>query len=337
MWSVELQPERPHRPILPLYYTPSTHILSRHLDFSVYLWVNGFVNVNVSCKYCDRKFKRSKGRYNEALKQGWDQYCSPKCLSAARVQSKKCICDNPLCRKAFLRQQKEFTKSKLHFCGLSCRASYHNALRHNFTKLKRCQNEGCKNFVIKDKRSNYCSRECVDVSRRGRTKYSSEIVVDEIRKFFKINNRIPTRNELGFLNRLARRFFGTWNKAIIAAGFNPNPVRFANHFVAKDGHPCDSLSEKIVDDWLSTHKIPHEVKVKYPWNNGMSADFKIGEYYVEFFGLVGQLKNYDRLMKIKLQKIKEYNLKLISIYLSDIFPKNKLESKLVIANITRRS
>jgi hypothetical protein len=134
----------------------------------------------------------------------------------------------------------------------------------------------------------------------------------------------------------ARLAFGTWNQAIIAAGFNPNPVRFANHFVANDGHKCDSLSEKIVDDWLSSQNIPHEIKVKYPWNNGMSADFKIGEYYIELFGLTGQLKRYDQLMKIKLLKIKEYNLKLISIYLSDIFPKNKLASKLAVANITRR-
>jgi len=60
----------------------------------------------------------------------------------------------------------------------------------------------------------------------------------------------------------------------------------------------------------------------------MSADFKIGDYWVEFFGLAGQLKSYDQLMKIKLKMVKEYKLNLISLYLSDLFPNNHLKEKL---------
>lgn len=136
------------------------------------------------------------------------------------------------------------------------------------------------------------------------------------------------KKDLWKLNRLTRKFFGTWNGAIKAAGYEPNPVRFAKQFTANDGHRCDSLSEKIVDDWLYARKINHEIKVKYPWNNGMSADFKVGDCWIELFGLVGQLETYDRLMKIKLEKIQQNHLKLISIYLSDLFPKNHLEDKL---------
>ena len=62
----------------------------------------------------------------------------------------------------------------------------------------------------------------------------------------------------------------------------------------------------------------------------MSADFKVGEYWIEMFGLCGQLKKYDYLMSTKLERIKEYKLNLISLYLSDIFPTNHLESKLSI-------
>ena len=60
----------------------------------------------------------------------------------------------------------------------------------------------------------------------------------------------------------------------------------------------------------------------------MSADFKVGNYWIELFGLTGQLKTYDRLMKIKLEKVKKYHLQLISLYLSDLFPKNHLDRKL---------
>jgi small nuclear ribonucleoprotein (snRNP)-like protein len=62
----------------------------------------------------------------------------------------------------------------------------------------------------------------------------------------------------------------------------------------------------------------------------MSADFKVGEYWIELFGLCGQLKDYDKLMKIKLQKVKENKLNLISLFLGDLFPNNHLEEKLTL-------
>ena len=151
-----------------------------------------------------------------------------------------------------------------------------------------------------------------------------------IQKFQQDKGRIPTKAELGHLNRPARNNFGTWNNLIKVAGFTPNEVIFSKKFTANDGHICDSLSEKIVDDWLSARKIEHQTQVKYPWNNGMSTDFKVGEYWVELFGLTGQLKKHDSLMRTKLQLIKHYNLKLISLYLSDLFPTNRLEEKLSI-------
>lgn len=285
------------------------------------------MDVSTNCDNCGTKFNRLKRQYNEAIKYGWKQYCSAKCQSEAKKSSLVCICANPLCQKKFLRQKSEFEKSELHFCSHSCCATYSNAINHTM-RLKKCFRLDCNKYVHLDKRSKYCSRRCANCVRRGKTKYSPELVTIKIKKFFKQNSRLPTKRDLSFLYRLTRRFFGTWNEAIEAAGFEPNLVRFSRHFVANDGHPCDSLSEKIIDDWLFARKIPHEVKVKYPWDNGMSADFKIGEYWIELFGLTGQLKSYDRLMKIKLEKIKEYRLNLISIYLGDLFPSNRLGKKL---------
>ena len=56
----------------------------------------------------------------------------------------------------------------------------------------------------------------------------------------------------------------------------------------------------------------------------MTADFKINDTYVEFFGLQGQLEKYDKLVKEKKAFWKEKNLKVIKIYPNDLFPKNKL-------------
>ncbi len=197
--------------------------------------------------------------------------------------------------------------------------------RRNRKKRKPfCANPNCSRQIGIDSKR-YCSPQCRhETSRIQDEKY----VIQKIGDFFNKHGRIPVKRESVSLYGRARLAFGSWNGAIKAAGFEPNPVRFSKHFVANDGHPCDSLSEKIIDDWLFARKISHEVKVKYPWRNGMSVDFKVKNYWIELFGLTGQLKTYDRLMKIKLEKANEYHLDIISIYLSDLFPKNHLEEKL---------
>lgn len=85
--------------------------------------------------------------------------------------------------------------------------------------------------------------------------------------------------------------------------------------------------QKIIDDWLTARKIVHERNIPY-LNTRFTADFKIGDILVEFFGLHGQLKRYDFLMQKKLRLIKKYKLKLISLYPEDIFPSVKLQEKL---------
>ena len=40
---------------------------------------------------------------------------------------------------------------------------------------------------------------------------------------------------MGDLQRSKKKIFSTWNKAVIAAGFKPNPVKFANKYIAEDG------------------------------------------------------------------------------------------------------
>ncbi len=156
------------------------------------------------------------------------------------------------------------------------------------------------------------------------TPYSKEILLSMIREFVKLNGRIPTKRELGIYRQILL-YFGTWNKAIKEAGFSTNPVLFANKYIANDGHKCDSLSEKIIDDWLSARNILHERHVRY-FDTKYTADFKVNDIYIEFFGLHGQLRSYDKLMKKKLDILRVNKMKFISIYPTDIFPKSKLDS-----------
>ncbi len=174
-----------------------------------------------------------------------------------------------------------------------------------------------------------------DACRRGgrnapykfKIKYTRNQLINEIKAFRKKVGRIPTKREFYNHWQPFRRVFGSWNKAILASGFKPNPVLFAKRWLAKDGHICNSLSEKIIDDFLTRNNIQHLKDVYYPNQRKFSADFVVkGKYWVEFVGLKGVLKRYDRLFKRKTLLAKKNGIKIIELYPSDLFPKEKLTS-----------
>ena len=170
----------------------------------------------------------------------------------------------------------------------------------------------------------YCSLSCIPVRK---SKYTKRTILADILSFVRDYGRIPTKRELNRLYREARKNFGTWNKAIEKAGFNPNPVMFASKFVSKDGHKCDSMAERIIDDWFYSRKTKHERNFPYPGNQGLKVDFRIGSFWIGFFGLSGEHKRYDQLKRKKIRLAKKLGLNLVSIYPKDLFPKSKLSEK----------
>lgn len=236
----------------------------------------------------------------------------------------KCNCSE--CRKAIVKRNLDFLKGTLHFCSHRCRAIYYNHKKRTLFP-RPCLRSGCSNLVTaQDRSKKYCSQQCANRDRLSR--YNPEVVIENIRLFALRMGRIPTKIELSALYRVSRQYFGTWNKAIMAAGYFPNPVMFANKHTAKDGHQCDSLAEKIVDDWLFAHKVKHKIHILYPWNNGMKCDFWVNGIWVEVFGLSGQNAVYDNLKEKKFSLIRKYRLKLISISLNDVY-RGGLERKLI--------
>ena len=153
--------------------------------------------------------------------------------------------------------------------------------------------------------------------------YSNEELIEKIKKFYQENQRIPLKREFNSL-RIFRERFGSWNRAIRIAGFDPNPILFSKRFIAKDNHICDSFTERIIDDWFYEHRIAHDRNFKYG-KTKMTADFFIQpNIIVEFFGLAGVQKDYDEILARKREFCKNRNLRLIEIYPKDIFPKNNL-------------
>src|SRR3989344_3156005 len=211
--------------------------------------------IDVACSYCRKNFPRKKGQFNEAQKFGWKQYCSAKCQFIARLAGENKICQN--CNKEVWRTPRDINNNLTgrFFCSHSCSAKFNNHLRVlDKEPLKICKAENCNNLV-KDRLCLYCYRKCgSSIRKRAREEVMAE-VINSIKKFLGLNGRTPVKKEKYDMYKKARNMFGTWNKAIEAAGYKPNPVMFANKYTATDGHQCDSMAEMMVDDWLHSRGI----------------------------------------------------------------------------------
>lgn len=226
------------------------------------------------------------------------------------------VCENPKCQKFY--KGRIDPRCKHNYCSHSCAVTVNNKTHpRNPGEIRVCAYCG-KNFKSREK---YCCLKCNNLG----SSVPKSTLLDSIKEFVKLNGRIPYKWELGNYNA-ARGRFGTWNNAIKAAGFIPNPVMFAKKYIAKDGDKCDSLAEKIIDDYLSKRNIKHIRNFPYPGNMGFTVDFKVGKNWVEFFGLSGQLKKYDELKRKKIALAKEFGLDLIKIYPKDLFISNNLSN-----------
>lgn len=229
------------------------------------------------------------------------------------------------CKIGIKKTKTDYSKAQLHFCSHHCRATFYN--RNRRTLFPRpCRRVRCNQLVTTlDRNKMYCSQLCANLNRHSQ--YTPESIKSCIQKFVSDYNRIPIKSEINYLYRMARVYYGTWNQAIVSAGFEPNPVKFSMHHIAKDGHKCDSLAERIVDDWLYNRNIKHEIHVYYPWNNRMKCDFKVDTFWIEIFGLATQDQKYDLLKKKKLRFVRQYGLRLINLTLKDVYRGN-LDNKL---------
>ena len=276
--------------------------------------------VTVKCGWCKKEYKKNVYHYFENQALGHKSFCSPGCLATSRLRRKTVACENPKCQKRFERPIGHI--SPHNYCSHHCAASITNLSRSK--KVRICRNLKCQREFYGYRKD--CSPKCVP---KTQPKYSKEDLLDKIKKFYSQHKRIPVKREFYSLWQPYRRVFGRWNIAIQEAGFTSNAERFARKYTAKDGHICDSLSEKIIDNWLTSHKLLHEHGIYYPNQTKFKTDFLVkNKYWIEFPGLLGQLKRYDELYKKKMKLAKNLEIKIIEVLPQDIFPKNKLDSKL---------
>lgn len=225
----------------------------------------------------------------------------------------------------------EFTRqpndiSAHNYCSRSCAAQVNN---RRFPKRIRLPTAclSCGNTFKRD--GKYCSRKCGYLAR---TRFTAKEVLKLIRLAHKELKRVPVRRELRNISEAGRKHFGSWNDTILAAGLKPH--RSHGHRMykrmnakASDGHLCDSISEAIIDNWLTKRGIVHLKGTRYPDTN-FRADWVIGNTFVEYFGLLKDSPRYDREVRRKRNFCKKQSIKLVEIYPTDLYPKIALENKL---------
>lgn len=154
-------------------------------------------------------------------------------------------------------------------------------------------------------------------------------------------------NDYSLINALSRTFSGTWYKAkygswfktLIATNILDSESRetfYGTMTLSLDGHECRSLAEKTIDDWLFMNKIKHSIEPYYPLDSELNpsgllrADWKVGKYFIEYFGLMSKEEYKNKTVK-KIKLCKKNNIKLISLFPEDLLSLGK-KLKLLTSN-----
>jgi hypothetical protein len=265
-------------------------------------------SINVNCKSCNFEFSIVRSVFKKSTTKNF--FCGHSC--SAKYSNRN-------------RQHTEITKAKI---TESLKKNAENKLGFQPKEQKFCS--WCKSAIPeKSLAFLFCSKNC-KVLYFDSISYNKEQVLEEIKKFFNEHSVTPSSKTNIILGNAAKRHYGSWNNAIEASGL-PKNTQWMNrkNLKCKDGHKADSISEMLIDNWLFENEIPHERAKSYP-SAKCNSDFYLTtrDVYVEYFGLYGAHKNYDAKVELKRQICKEQNLKLIELFPSDLYPKNKLKYKI---------
>ncbi len=92
-----------------------------------------------------------------------------------------------------------------------------------------------------------------------------------------------------------RESFGDWATFLNAAELLESAPRGKGGYrsIATDGHLCLSLGERAICEFLTKNGFIHEKEPSYPIHDlnpsgGMRADFRVGDVYIEFAGMLSE-------------------------------------------------
>lgn len=111
----------------------------------------------------------------------------------------------------------------------------------------------------------------------------------------------------------ARRVYGEPGEAY-APPLSPPPKERELMRSCADGHKARSRDEVVIDDWLHARGILHE---REPKLKGMRPDWRVGDVYIEYWGMANQ-QGYDARREEKLALYRKRRLKLIELFPEDL-------------------
>lgn len=118
---------------------------------------------------------------------------------------------------------------------------------------------------------------------------------------------------------------GSWIEVLRTTGIVPDAWRPARgtYCIAADGHPCRSLAERTIDDWLSRHGVEHQIEPPWPRHPELNthgrrrADWQLPDgTYVEYAGLTSE--DYLAKIQAKQQLAQHTGIRLIVITPPDL-------------------
>ena len=313
--------------------------------------------MSVTCANCGKSFSRTRKKFMRAVRKGSNQFCSLECRCAFQTTKETVSCFN--CGKLIQVHKSNIAKSKSgrSFCSNACSAVASNTGRVHTEETRGKISKGIdryntiKGVIIdhtpilcvvcnesfKPLRANQktCSRDCGYFLQFGFMPLTKEEVIDYIQSVVKQMGHIPgSKHVSSSLMHAAVKFFGSWNKTMLSLGFQPNIQRTHRiHVRCSDGHIADSLSERVLDDWLYRQGIKHERSKQYPYNNH-NCDFYLPDYdiWLEYFGMWGNNPVYDQTVGFKYFIASELNLNLVGVTANMLFPTITLTLEDILEN-----
>lgn len=259
----------------------------------------------------------------------WKQYCSHKCQYQAMLRGKILSCSRLGCNKQFYRRITEVDKVDKCYCSRSCAVIVNNHDNpKRVKKLRKCLVASCNKMTSISMK--YCSKNCFTIAQ---TEFSDDELIMKIKIAAQKLGRTPAKREIGNAANMCIRAFESWNSALVKAGLQPNRSHSQRMYrrtntVALDGHRCDSISEAIIDNWLTKNRIAHFRNAPYP-STKHKADWGVGErIFIEYFGLAADSPRYDRSIQVKRELCLKHNMRLIEVYAKDLYPTIKLDEVL---------
>ncbi len=308
--------------------------------------------VEVVCSVCSQVFHRPLNRYNEALRKGWSQTCSSacRCLLQTTGSLEPCLS----CGKDvwITKSARDASQTGRFYCGHTCAATLNNrgrvrsaesrgktreAIRKNLISkgitpledTRTCEVCG-ESFVPYRKDLRACSTTCGWLMTHGQLPVTREELIEIITKKFSETGCTPSTKppENQRLVFAAKKHFGSWNALMLFLGIKPNTrYKLRRRVKCSDGHLADSLSERLVDDWMHHQGLVHERYKHYPNQKRMPCDFYLPEHdlWVEYAGLSGEFRNYDKTLEAKKALAVKYRINLVLIKPEHLYPTMNLD------------